>query len=100
MRYFLGFGDAETAALAYDSCRRLFGAFAVCNYPDRAPESLALQVAERLKKRGLKLIDHPNQFRRLESRTMARPLGRARFDNARISPQKARHRGVVISGYE
>jgi|MTBAKSStandDraft_2_1061841.scaffolds.fasta_scaffold05184_11 hypothetical protein len=58
MRYFLGFfEDADTAALAYDeAARRLFGEFAVCNYPDReAPEPIVRQVAGRLKKRGLKL---------------------------------------------
>jgi hypothetical protein len=58
IRYHLGFfDDAETAALAYDAAaRRLFGAFAMCNYPHReTPHSMALQVRDRLQRRGLKL---------------------------------------------
>jgi hypothetical protein len=58
IRYHLGFFDnAETAALAYDcAARRLFGAFAVCNYPEKkTPRSVAVSVAQRLKKRGLQV---------------------------------------------
>ena len=58
IRYHLGFFDnAETAALSYDfAARRLFGEFAVCNYPDRAtPRLVADSVAQRLKKRGLQV---------------------------------------------
>ena len=56
IRYHLGFfDDAETAALAYDeAARRLFGAFARCNYPDKeTPRSVAIRVAETLRKRGV-----------------------------------------------
>ena len=58
IRYHLGFfQDAVTAAQAYDAAARvLFGAFAVLNYPDEAtPQSVAIQVHERLQRRGLKL---------------------------------------------
>ncbi|MEJ5312201.1 MAG: HNH endonuclease [Anaerolineae bacterium] len=50
--YFL---EAETAALAYDeAARRLFGAFAVLNYPQReTPPAIARSVVERLVRRGL-----------------------------------------------
>ena len=58
IRCHLGFfNDAQEAALAYDEAARTrFGAFAVCNYPDReTPRSVALVVAHRLKQRGLGL---------------------------------------------
>jgi hypothetical protein len=58
IRYHLGFfEDAETAALAYDfAARRLFNVFAVCNYPQKeTPRSVAVSVAQRLKKRGLQV---------------------------------------------
>lgn len=57
-RYHLGFfDDAREAALAYDSAARtLFGAFALCNYPDeKTPRSVAILVRERLRHRGWKL---------------------------------------------
>ena len=59
IRYHLGFfEDAETAAQAYDAAARtLFGEFAVCNYPEQeTPRSVAIQVHERLRRRGLKLV--------------------------------------------
>jgi hypothetical protein len=51
------FPDAEMAALAYDeAARTLFGEFAHPNYPDRrTPRSVALQVAQRLRRRGFKV---------------------------------------------
>ncbi len=58
IRYHLGFfDDAKTAALAYDcAARRLFGAFAVCNYPQQeTPRSVAVSVAQRLRQRGLQV---------------------------------------------
>jgi hypothetical protein len=58
IRYHLGFfDDPETAGQAYDcAARRLFGGFAVCNYPQReTPRSVADSVAQRLKKRGLQV---------------------------------------------
>ena len=58
IRYHLGFFDnPETAALAYDfAARRLFAEFAVCNYPEKkTPRSVAVSVAQRLKKRGLQV---------------------------------------------
>ena len=58
IRYHLGFfEDAQSAAQAYDAAARvLFGAFAVLNYPDNeTAQPVAIQVRERLKRRGLKL---------------------------------------------
>src|SRR5690606_29779103 len=60
IRYHLGFfEDAPSAAQAYAAAARvLFGAFAVLNYPDEAtPQSVAVQVRERLRRRGMKLVE-------------------------------------------
>ena len=56
LRCHLGyFDDREMAALAYDeAARRVFGAYARCNYPGEwPPRPVALLVIERLRKRGL-----------------------------------------------
>jgi len=60
IRYHLGFfEDAQSAAQAYDAAAgELFGMFAVLNYPDEAtPQSVAVQVRERLRRRGMKLAE-------------------------------------------
>jgi hypothetical protein len=58
MRYTLGsFDDPDLAALAYDAAARLlFGDYARLNYPDQStPLWVAMQVRQRLKKRGVKV---------------------------------------------
>jgi hypothetical protein len=56
LRYHLGFfDDPQEAALAYDyAARRLFGPFALCNYPQQGtPQPVALLVSQKLKRRGV-----------------------------------------------
>ncbi len=51
------FDDSQEAAIVYDAAaRKLFGKFAVCNYPDKKTHwTVAQQVRRRLQQRGLKV---------------------------------------------